>query len=252
MTNAERIAKGLQKARRSGSGFVACCPVHEDHEPSLSITDAGDKPLVKCHAGCDQAAVVDALKALGLWPEHEQRPETIEAIYDYTDEHGDLLYQIVRKPGKKFLQRYPDGAGGWIWKKHPRQVLYHLREVLGNPIVFVVEGERDVETLRSHGFVATCEAGGAKAPWLPQFTEALARPVLIEGEEFKREVILIPDNDKPGRQRVLRIARALKGKVARLVILTLEGHGVKDVSDWFKAHSEVELISMLDGEEVTR
>ncbi len=250
---AERIAAGLQKARKSGKGWVANCPAHDDKNPSLSLTDAGDKVLVKCFAGCDQTAVVEALKGLGLWPEREQQPEGIEATYDYTDEHGDLLYQIVRKPGKKFLQRYPDGDGGWIWKKHPRQVLYHLREVLGNPIIFLVEGERDVETLRSYGFVATCEAGGANAPWLPQFTEALTRPVLIEGEEFQREVILIPDNDKPGRQRVLRIARALTGKVARLVILTLEGHGIKDVSDWFDAgHSEVELISMLDGEEVAR
>ena len=39
-------------------------------------------------------------------------------------------------------------------------------------------------------------------------------------------MILIPDNDAPGRKRVLNIARALVGKVARLVVLELEG-GVK-------------------------
>ncbi|MBZ5677508.1 MAG: hypothetical protein LAP61_24965 [Acidobacteriia bacterium] len=240
--SAADIAKGLQKARKSGGGWVACCPAHDDGNPSLSLRDADGKILVHCHAGCDQDAIVGALKGLGLWPERGEQAETIEAIYDYTDEHGELLYQIVRKPGKKFLQRYPDETGGWIWKKHPRQVLYHLREVLESPIVFVVEGEKDAEKLREHGFVATTNAGGAKAPWLQEFTAALAG----------REVILIPDNDGPGRQRVLRIARALTGKVARLIILTLEGHGVRDVSDWFRDHSEVELISMLDGEEVTR
>jgi len=52
---------------------------------------------------------------------------------------------------------------------------------------------------------------------------------------------------------VLRIARALLGRVARLVVLELEGAGVKDVSDWFAAgHSELELIAQLDGEEVSR
>jgi len=80
-------------------------------------------------------------------------------------------------------------------------------EVLQAPIVFVVEGEKDVETLRDYGFVATTNAGGAEAPWLPQFTQALRG----------REVILLPDNDGPGRKRVLNIARALLGKVARLL-----------------------------------
>jgi hypothetical protein len=37
-------------------------------------------------------------------------------------------------------------------------VLYHLREVIDAAIVFVVEGEKDVETLREHGFVATTNA----------------------------------------------------------------------------------------------
>lgn len=241
--SAERIAKGLQKARKSGKGWVANCPAHDDKNPSLSLADAGDKVLVKCFAGCDQAAVVDALKNLGLWPEREQQPEVIEAIYNYTDEHGDMLYQIVRKPGKRFLQRYPDSAGDWSWKKHPRQVLYHLPEVLEAPIVFCCEGEKDCETLRSHGFVGTTNAGGAKAPWLPEFTAALAG----------REVILIPDRDGPGYARVKRIAKALLGKVTRLVYLELEGDGIKDVTDWFNAgHSELELIAQLDGEEVTR
>ena len=151
----------------------------------------------------------------------------IEAIYRYTDEAGDLLYEVIRKSGKKFRQRYPDGSGGWTWRKHPHQVLYHVREVLENPIVFVVEGEKDVQTMRDFGFVATTNAGGAKAPWLPEFTEALRG----------HEVILIPDNDAPGRERVLRIARALSGNVAKLVILTLDDPGVKDVSDWFAARA---------------
>lgn len=242
MTAAE-IAHHLH-GRKSGAGYIAKCPAHNDREPSLSLADGDDgRLLVYCHAGCPQAAVIAALKGLGLWPEREQRPEVIEAIYRYTDEAGDLLYEVIRKSGKKFRQRYPDGSGGWTWRKHPHQVLYHVREVLENPIVFVVEGEKDVQTMRDFGFVATTNAGGAKAPWLPEFTEALRG----------HEVILIPDNDAPGRERVLRIARALSGNVAKLVILTLDDPGVKDVSDWFAAgHSEVELIAMLDGKEVSQ
>ena len=148
---------------------------------------------------------------------------------------------MVRFDPKDFRPRYPDGRGGWVWKKHPQQVLYRLREVLEAPIVFVVEGEKDCETLRDWGFVATTSAGGAKAPWLSQFTEALRG----------REVIIVPDNDLPGRQRALTIARVLLGKVLRLLILELEG--AKDVSQWFQqGHSELELITQLDGEEVAQ
>lgn len=231
--------------RKSGAGYVARCPAHDDHEPSLSLRDGDDgRVLAHCHAGCTQAAVIAALKDLGLWLEREHQSEgDFEAIYNYTDARGSLLYQVVRKAGKKFLQRRPDGADGWIWRKHPRQVLYHLREVLEAPIIFVVEGERDAETLRDYGFVATTNAGGAKAPWLSQYTAAL----------HGREVILIPDNDAPGRQRVLTIARALTGHVAKLVILTLEDPHAKDITDWFAVgHSEVELISMLAGEGVAQ
>jgi hypothetical protein len=200
------------------------------------------KVLLHCHAGCTQQDVIDVLKARGLWHAENRRGQRIVATYDYTDVHGNLLYQVVRYQPKDFRQRRPDGRGRWVWKKGASQVLYHLREILEAPIVFVVEGERDVETLREHGFVATTNAGGAKAPWLPQYTDALRGC----------EVILIPDNDAPGRKRVLNIARTLLGRVARLIVLELED-GSKDITEWFgRGHSELELIARLDGEEVSR
>jgi hypothetical protein len=185
--------------------------------------------------------VIAALRSRGLW-EYSRNASAqwlIVATYDYTDEHGELLYQTVRFEPKDFRQRRPGPRGEWIWKKGRRQVLYRLPEVLEAPIVFVVEGEKDVETLRSHGFVATTNAGGAKAPWLPAFTDSLRG----------REVILIPDNDPPGRTRVLTIAHALLGAAARLLILELEDG--KDVTEWFtRGHSETELIGLVEGQEV--
>ena len=151
------------------------------------------------------------------------------------------MYQTVRTEPKSFFQRYPDNRGGWVNKKYPYQVLYRLREVVENPIIFVCEGEKDVETLRSYGFVATTNAGGCNAPWLQQFTDVLRG----------REVVLIPDRDAPGRARVGRIARSLLGKVAKLVILELEEG--KDVTEWFeRGHSDVEFIALAEGSEVTQ
>jgi len=53
-----------------GRNGLARCPSHDDRTPSLSISDGeGGGILVHCHAGCSQAAVIDALRQLGLWPE---------------------------------------------------------------------------------------------------------------------------------------------------------------------------------------
>jgi 5S rRNA maturation endonuclease (ribonuclease M5) len=236
---ADFIARALG-ARRVGTTWMAKCPAHDDHNPSLAITEKNGEVLLRCHAGCSQPDVIEALRNLGLWGSPEsQADHRIVETYDYTDETGTMLYQIVRYEPKAFHQRRPDRGGGWIWKKSPRQVLYHLPEVIEAPIVFVVEGEKDVETLRAAGFVATTNAGGAEAPWLPSFSETLRG----------REVILIPDDDEPGRRRVIRIARALVGQVAKLIVLELEG--AKDLTDWFgQGHGELELIAMVESQNV--
>jgi putative DNA primase/helicase len=235
--NLQTIIEALG-ARRSGSGWAARCPAHKDHNPSLSVTFRDGKILLHCHAGCSQGDVIAALRDGGLLRDSEQQTaRVITATYDYTDEAGNLLYQIVRQEPKAFLQRRPDGAGGWIWRKGDRQVLYRLPEVLEAPIVFVVEGEKDVETLRGNGFVATTNSGGAKARWLDSYTETLRG----------RECILVPDNDRVGWERAAKIAKALLGTAARIRILDMP-RDYKDISDWFGAgHSECELITMLEG-----
>lgn len=65
--NAETLARALG-GLRTGSHWMAPCPSHEDGNPSLSIKNAyDDKVLVHCHAGCDQFAVIRALRSRGLW-----------------------------------------------------------------------------------------------------------------------------------------------------------------------------------------
>src|SRR5437660_11651863 len=54
--------------RWHGSYGMASCPAHDDKSPSLAIRDLGGRLLVHCHAGCDQALVVDALCRRQLWP----------------------------------------------------------------------------------------------------------------------------------------------------------------------------------------
>ncbi len=63
---AERIARALG-GRKTGACWMARCPVHGDHDPSLSIREDRGKVLVRCHAGCEQRDVIAELARRGLW-----------------------------------------------------------------------------------------------------------------------------------------------------------------------------------------
>ncbi len=151
----------------------------------------------------------------------------IVATYPYCDESGALLYEVVRVEPKTFHQRRPDGAGGWLWNLGDvRRVLYRLPGLLAEPrrAVFVVEGERDTDTLIGMGLLATTNAGGA-LKWRPEYAEPLAG----------RPIIILPDNDGPGRRHALMVAQSLHGVAASVRVVELPGLPPKgDVSDWLE------------------
>ena len=63
----EKILEALDRLdlrqSRNGSGLMAQCPAHEDRTPSLSISEADDRVLLRCFAGCEFGEI---MKALGL------------------------------------------------------------------------------------------------------------------------------------------------------------------------------------------
>ena len=92
------------------------------------------------------------------------------ATYDYVDEVGTLIFQVVRqesseigaggKPSKTFKQRRPDGKGGWVWStKDVKQIPYRLPELIddtsGGATAFICEGEKCADALRAVGIPAT-------------------------------------------------------------------------------------------------
>ncbi len=242
-------AKGC-KPTPSGAGYTAYCPVHESdhngHKPSLSIA-LGDKQsiVLHCHAGCSYPAIMDTL---GLKPEPTDGKRRIVATYAYQDATGKVVSEKVRYDPKDFRQRWPDGNGGWFWKRPPsaHAVLYRLPELLDGIAagrdIFVIEGEKDCDRLAALGLCATCNIEGAakgdqKAKWRPEYTAQLAGAA---------RVILIPDHDEPGRAHMAHIAKTLRGKVGDVRILELPGlsgaKGDNDVSDWLnKGHTVEEL-----------
>lgn len=253
-------AKGVAHAlgaRKSGSGWLARCPAHDDHNPSLSISESNGRILVYCHAGCSQQKVITALRTRALWPEGKSFgqysrnvdliPEAehdkcligqVVAEYIYTSESGAPLFRVTRHEPKTFRQWRPDGKGGWLpgLGRGTRIVPYRLHQVSGSRVVFVVEGEKDAETLHERGFVATCNPGGA-GKWRQEFA----------GFFNGKHVIVIPDTDMPGRRHGDQVIRTLEPVAAQVIKVDLRPDCVKDITEWFEAgHSEVELMSIIE------
>jgi putative DNA primase/helicase len=219
--NLEAVLARLQSLRRKGSGWQACCPAHEDKNPSLSICECKGNILLKCFAGCSFEAVCAALgiEPRELFCDSGAVPQIL-AEYDYRDENGKLLFQVVRFEPKDFRQRRPDGKGGWHWNLNGTQrVLYRLPEVLTEKSIIICEGEKDCETARKLGLVATCNPGGA-GKWREEFSECLRGKLIA----------ILADADDPGRRHAKQVATSLWLRAESIKALELPG--AKDLSEW--------------------
>ena len=220
--------------------WQAKCPAHDDKKPSLSITVGEDeKVLLHCHAGC---SIEDICKALGIEEKElfvhkskSRRPHRqIVARYGFKDENGKLLFQTVREKPKKFWQRQPDGNGGWINNiRDVRRVLYRLPELLktnSDEWIYIPEGEKHADELVRLGLRATTSPMGA-GKWRNEYVDFLER----------RKVVILPDNDDPGRKHAEQVAGSLYGKAVEVKIISLPGLPLKgDVLDWLNNGGTVE------------
>jgi hypothetical protein len=231
------ILDRLKGVRRAGRGWLAFCPAHPDqHKRSLSVGLGDDlRTLVKCHAqACPAEKITGAvgmtLADLAPPPSgngHRPTGRQIVSTYDYTDERGERLYQVVRHEPKDFRCRRPDGNGGWLHNLDGvRVVPYRLPELAKADRVFVTEGEKDVDTLVALGLVATCNHGGA-GKWRTEHTSALVAAAVPE-------VVVLHDNDAAGEAHQRSVATSCAtGGVALVKVLDLPDLPPKgDVSDY--------------------
>ena len=173
--------------------------------------------------------------------EDKPQKKEIVATYEYTDENGNFLFETVRFEPKSFAQRTRVN-GQWVWKLgHTRRVLYNLPEVLKaiaeGAWIFLVEGEKDVITLKKYGFVATtCPMGAGK--WRPEYTKLLAGAKLV----------ISPDNDKVGLEHAEKVALDVHKVTTELKIIQLPNLKEKqDITDWFKqGHTAKELNELVE------
>lgn len=241
----------VQKHASPGRDNRCICPCHADKTGSLMVKLESDgRILMHCQAGCSVQDVCRAIgveladlherplvpgatvrnakptrkpaaksQQTAAKPQQpaEDKPERKlpwppTKVYDYTDEQGKLIFNVLRftypEGDKTFRQGLPDPskASGWTLGgvSKLRKPLYRLPEVIraikaGEP-VYVVEGEKDADTLAAMGLCGTTNPGGASKPgqaikWQQEHTQTLAGA----------EIIIVPDVDAVGlsdRQRV--------------------------------------------------
>ena len=302
----------------------ACCPFHGESTPSFHATDdkksyhcfgcgvSGDhfKFLTESQgmtfpesvqavaelAGIPLPDGLEVTKGKSRVPEQpraQKSPPQASAVregrvpvneYPYTDNDGNLLYDVVRfqirlpdgswarnKDGtgiwKTFLHRRPSGlpdgskvwgvkAGDYIrpgpgkdwspwkpekadnWPNHEvkwfdevettiyRHPAVEIAIAEGRP-VFIVEGEKDAETVEELGLCGTTNSAGSQ-----HWTDA-------HSANFRgADVVLCLDNDEAGN-RTEKVARSLKGVAKRIRVLdfsqVIEGFPAKgDITDWVK------------------
>ncbi len=154
--------------------------------------------------------------------------------YLYRDINGKTVFKKIRYENKKFAQARLDENGKWVFDlKGVKPVLYQLPELIKaiseQQTIFIVEGEKDVETLRIHNKIATCSpfgAGKGNNKWNNEYAMHLANS----------NAVIISDNDDIGKEFARKIADSLVGvaKSVKLIDLTkilpsLQEHG--DITD---------------------
>jgi len=201
------------EAKKIGQEWKAFCPFHDDKKtPNLYINDL--KNVYYCF--------VCGAKGHLFEPGFTNPGRTITDIYNYEDENRNLIYQVLKydktKKGSKFLQRRPDGKGGFVWNLQGIDLIpYNLPELArkSEKPIFIVEGEKDCKSLEKLGLLATTNSGGA-GKWKNSYSKWFKN----------RNIIVIPDNDKPGLDHSNEIIKSLKEVAKSIKRLTLPGLGI--------------------------
>lgn len=232
--------------RLNRNGGTYCCPTHDDNNPSLSVTVAADgKVLVHCWVcpkGEPWKFLWDRLKGYGEYrptftpaPPKKEKPKTrwvsLEAAcaaleshhsdwirakaWWYVDAKGATVGAVVRwhdGNGQKEVRPYNRNADGWASGAldAPRP-LYNLTALLcSDPStrIYITEGEKAADAGNQIGWLTVTSAGGSKAARKTDWTPMRGRTVVV-----------VPDNDKPGREYAEEVVELCNAVGAREVLL---------------------------------
>ena len=248
MSAAQSITQHFRGEWHGNYGTIPT-PGHSGKDRGTTVKDSDDGEVV-FHSfngsGDEFRDLKDECRRLGLLPERKASPvisgqwrET--GVYAYRDAMGATLYRTIRmeKVGepKRFVAQRLDGAQWIKGMGDVERIPYRLPELAAadpaQPIYFV-EGERKADKLAGWGLIATAIAFGANG-WRREYAPFFAG----------RTVVILPDNDSPGRAFAEKILDALAGVASAMAIVDLPGLPAKgDIMDW--SGSAADLIKLTD------
>lgn len=218
------IGAGKKVKQTGDETYIAQCPAHDDGNPSLSLGQGRGQIVAYCFAGCQ---VEDIVSSVGLTMK-DLFDDAQGIVYEYGQ--NKITRRVRRSPEKRFSQEVVVTGDG---------TLYHYpgldlkASIAGGAIIFVAEGEKDVDSLFTFGSaVAVTNAGGAGS-WKQADWSVLAGA---------RELVVVADNDDAGMKRarelthhlrtVVPASRAVRAKTGNdATEHLLAGHAVTDFID---------------------
>ena len=238
-------ALGGEPASSRANSFNVPGPGHSKADRSLSVTDDPANPdgfVVFSHAGDDPIACRDYVRRAAGLPAFEpmrgERP--VDPEYVYRDQNGAPYLRVTKvyRDGKKSFYQHAWNGSAWVSGAKQVRIPYRLPELLAADTIYVVEGEKDADRLAGLGLVATTAPEGA-GKWRDEL-----------GQWFKgKHVVVLADNDEPGRKHAAAIEEGLRGISAscrQVHFPELPDKG--DVSDYLDlGHNKDDLLAHVAG-----
>ena len=221
------ILQRLEGVKGRDGKYMARCPNHGDSTPSLSVSLGNDnKILLKCFAGC---STEDIVWSMGLTMKDLFAEVTPSTAFPTCGENKtnqpaiqEAEYLYAGGTLKKLKFRRADGSKyctwkhlkGSTWEKGRNNILPGLYQSQPDlpGIFFLVEGEKDVDNLKKAEMVAVSLPDGAQSKWEDSYD------AVFKG----KQVVILPDNDEPGKKYAQMCAEKLHGNAANIWIVDLK------------------------------
>jgi AAA domain-containing protein/CHC2-type zinc finger protein/Toprim domain-containing protein len=238
----EKYVSNISKLKETE--YRALCCFHDENNPSFNFNIRNGRYF--CH-GCQAKGDIFSffakhnglniksdfqkiLKGIAsdFGIQNGKKETNIVAEYIYSGPGGKPKHKVARTDNKDFYQSHYINDQWVKGIKGIETVPYNLPEVIKADEVMIVEGEKDVNSLKNIGFVATTNAMGA-GKWKDSYNKYL------EG----KNIVLIPDNDSEGKKHMQNIAQSLDGQAKGLKWLELPDLSEKgDVSDFINKYDD--------------
>ena len=209
-------------------GGDAALEVYEDTNSFYCFACNTGGSLIDLYKAMHKTDTKGAIKELAIKygisePEKPKKPrkrlDDQTRAHDYHNADGSLF-------ARKVVYKYDDGSKSAAWflfnpstgqfdfnsqgLRGQHAPLYDLHSIPGSSgAVYIVEGEKDAQTLQKMGLTATTAPNGASANWQDYYNDALAG----------RDIIIVTDNDDPGRKYGQKVAKGVQSVAASVKVI---------------------------------